>query len=90
MSATTLTLPIVGMSCASCVSTIERALGQLAGVEQVNVSLGAGKARVRYDPSRVGLKQLVKAGLAQVKAELRAPNPTLPPAPCPAAWGPWS
>jgi Cu+-exporting ATPase len=60
MSNTTLNLPIVGMTCASCVSTIERALGHLAGVVEVNVNLGGGKALVRYDPSQVGVGQMVK------------------------------
>jgi Cu+-exporting ATPase len=49
------------MTCASCVSTIERGLGHLAGVEEVTVSLGAGKAQVRYDPSRLQLGHLVEA-----------------------------
>jgi P-type Cu+ transporter len=61
MSNTTLNLPIVGMTCASCVSTIERALGHLAGVVEVNVNLGGGKALVRYNPSQVGVGQMVKA-----------------------------
>jgi Cu+-exporting ATPase len=49
------------MTCASCVSTIERALGHVPGIEDVNVSLGAGKAQVRYDPARMQLGQVVQA-----------------------------
>ena len=61
MSTTTLGLPIVGMSCASCVSTIEKALGGLAGVKGVNVNLGGGKAVVNYDPALVNVPEIIAA-----------------------------
>ena len=50
MSTKQVTLPVQGMSCASCVKTIEGALGNLKGVSQARVNLAAGKATVEYDP----------------------------------------
>lgn len=37
---------IDGMGCEGCVSTVESALKEVAGVERVDVSLEAGEARV--------------------------------------------
>ncbi|XP_029792681.1 copper-transporting ATPase 2 [Suricata suricatta] len=43
-------LQITGMTCASCVSTIERNLQKEAGILSVLVALMAGKAEVKYNP----------------------------------------
>ena len=43
----TLTLPITGMTCASCVSRVERALRQVPGVLDASVNLATNKAQVR-------------------------------------------
>uniref|UniRef100_A0A2K5RMT3 Copper-transporting ATPase 2 n=1 Tax=Cebus imitator TaxID=2715852 RepID=A0A2K5RMT3_CEBIM len=43
-------LQIKGMTCASCVSTIERNLQNKAGILSVLVALMAGKAEIKYDP----------------------------------------
>ena len=40
-------LPIGGMTCASCVSRVERALGKVPGVEAASVNLATERARVR-------------------------------------------
>ncbi|UTL91777.1 heavy metal translocating P-type ATPase [Pseudomonas fluorescens] len=40
----TVELQISGMTCASCVGRVERALGKLAGVEQVSVNLASERA----------------------------------------------
>ncbi|MCK4644891.1 MAG: cation-translocating P-type ATPase, partial [Candidatus Aminicenantes bacterium] len=48
-------LPIVGMSCASCASTIQKGLSGLKGVEQASVNFANSKATVLFQP------QLVKA-----------------------------
>ncbi|MDH0649464.1 heavy metal translocating P-type ATPase [Pseudomonas sp. GD03858] len=42
----TLELQIGGMTCASCAGRIERALGKLAGVEQVSVNLASERAHL--------------------------------------------
>ncbi|HID72137.1 MAG TPA: heavy metal translocating P-type ATPase, partial [Thermoplasmata archaeon] len=54
-------LRISGMTCASCVKTIENALSQLEGVSSVNVNLGAEKAFVLYNPALVTISDIKKA-----------------------------
>jgi Cu+-exporting ATPase len=48
------------MTCANCVSTIERNLRRLEGVEQATVSLASERASVVYDPARVDARRLVE------------------------------
>ena len=55
------TLAVEGMHCASCVSTIEGALGSIEGVEEANVNLANQRARVNYRPERVSLGDLIGA-----------------------------
>jgi len=50
-----LILPVGGMTCASCVAHVEKALRGLDGVFSVNVNLATEKATVEYDPDRVGV-----------------------------------
>ncbi len=54
-------IPIVGMTCASCVSTIEQRLGNMDGVAAISVNLAGGKATVEYDPRRVAVADMVQA-----------------------------
>ena len=56
-----LTLPVEGMTCASCVNRIERFLNKTDGVESAAVNLATERATVRYDASRVGREQIVGA-----------------------------
>lgn len=42
---------IEGMSCASCAQSIEKAVNQLAGVDQANVNLATEKMMVQFDPT---------------------------------------
>jgi cation transport ATPase len=49
-------LAVEGMHCASCVSTIERALSEVPGVTEASVNLGTARAQVRgenLDPRRL-------------------------------------
>ncbi|HWI83524.1 heavy metal translocating P-type ATPase [Ramlibacter sp.] len=50
-AAPTLDLPIGGMTCASCVSRVERALRKVPGVQEATVNLATESARVTYAPS---------------------------------------
>jgi Cu+-exporting ATPase len=54
----TVTIPIVGISCASCVATIERALRQTPGVVSATVNLAAGTAAVEFAPASVAAPDL--------------------------------
>src|SRR6266540_4232096 len=46
----TLTIPIEGMSCASCVAKIEHGLSEVPGVIRASVNLATEKATVDYQP----------------------------------------
>src|SRR5512136_2758999 len=46
----TATLQVTGMTCASCVSHIQEAVGALPGVANVVVNLATSSARVEYSP----------------------------------------
>ena len=56
-----LSLPVQGMTCASCVSHVEGALKELSGVENVVVNLATNKASLTYDPARVTLTDMARA-----------------------------
>lgn len=46
---TTLTLPIEGMTCASCVGRVERAIRKVPGVTDVSVNLATERAEVTFE-----------------------------------------
>jgi len=52
-------IPVTGMTCASCVATIEKGLSKLPGVSQVNVNLATEKASIEYDSKKVDTKALM-------------------------------
>ncbi len=45
-------ISVGGMSCAACVVRVERALGELEGVDQAAVNFATEKAQVRFDPRK--------------------------------------
>jgi Cu+-exporting ATPase len=51
-------LPIEGMTCASCVRRVEKALGRVSGVSQASVNLATERASVAYDATSAGMDQL--------------------------------
>ena len=71
-----LSLPITGMTCASCVSHVEGALRGLPSVREVVVNLGTNKASLKYDPAAVTVAKLHQAvedvgyGVAMVEQTL--------------------
>ncbi len=56
-----LTLPVLGMTCASCQHHVESALRSSAGVESARVDLMAHRASVIFNPAQVTPTQLVEA-----------------------------
>lgn len=69
-----ITLLIKGMTCASCVSAVEKALRSVYGVISVNVNLATEKAVIEYIPTLTGIEDFKKAissvgYTAEVKAE---------------------
>ena len=55
-----LRLPVQGMTCASCVATLEKSLQELEGVERVAVNLASETALVGFQSDRVGLSELTQ------------------------------
>jgi len=55
------TLPILGMTCASCVARVERALRRPPGVLKADVNLATEKATVTFVPGQVSRTDLVAA-----------------------------
>jgi len=55
------TLDIEGMTCASCVRRVEKALSRVDGVEVAAVNLATEVATVSYDPATAGLDSLTAA-----------------------------
>ena len=52
-------LPITGMTCANCVSTVERNLKKVNGVQNARVNLSSERAVVEYDPNHAEVSDLV-------------------------------
>ena len=71
-STNTVTLDISGMTCASCVRRVERALGKVEGVETASVNFAAENARVTLAapvPVEVLVAAVEKAGYAAKPAD---------------------
>jgi len=56
-----ITVPIRGMSCASCVEKVQTALNHVPGVLKASVNFATEKATVEYVPGKVSMKDLAKA-----------------------------
>jgi Cu+-exporting ATPase len=54
-------LPIEGMTCAACVSTVTGAIGHVAGVSNVTVNFSTETASVEYDATQVSVTEITKA-----------------------------
>jgi len=57
----TITLPIGGMTCASCANHVARALKKVPGVLEANVNLATEKATVTYVPGLATMADFKKA-----------------------------
>ncbi|RME07217.1 MAG: copper-translocating P-type ATPase [Bacteroidetes bacterium] len=68
-----LELPLVGMTCANCANTIERALNKVDGVIEATVNFASERAAITYAPGTTSREQLVaavrKAGYDVVETE---------------------
>src|SRR5690625_4590643 len=69
----TKTLNIEGMTCASCVQTVERATNKLQGVTESNVNLATEKLTISYDENAISIKDIQtavdKAGYKAISAD---------------------
>lgn len=57
MTARTLSVP--GISCQHCKMSIEEAVGELAGVDKVEVDISARTVDLSFDEAAVGLDQII-------------------------------
>ena len=53
--------PVTGMTCASCVNRVEKAIGKVAGVELAVVNLATERATVAYDPAATNVSEIAHA-----------------------------
>ena len=58
---TKLTLQIEGMTCASCVKLVEKAIKKSKGVSEANINFATEKATISYNPEKTNSKELIKA-----------------------------
>ncbi len=56
-----LTLPVEGMTCATCASRIERVVNKLPGIESASVNLATERADVIFEEGSVGSAQIAEA-----------------------------
>ena len=57
----TITLPVHGLTCASCVSKVEKGLMATQGVASAKVNLATERATIEYDETKVQPAGLIKA-----------------------------
>lgn len=55
------TLHVNGMTCGHCKESVEGALNEIDGVENVEVNLGNGEVDVTFDETKTTLAQLKEA-----------------------------
>ncbi|MDR3685387.1 MAG: copper-translocating P-type ATPase [Coriobacteriia bacterium] len=55
------TLGLIGMTCSSCATVIEKTLVKVPGVESANVNLASNTGLVEFDPNVVGIDELITA-----------------------------
>ncbi|PHS34213.1 MAG: copper-translocating P-type ATPase [Alkaliphilus sp.] len=71
-------IPIEGMSCMSCVGSIEKALNKQDGVKYIAVNLTTGKAKIKYNSKEVKLSQIKsiieKLGFKVLEIEVEKKN----------------
>lgn len=75
-------LEIEGMTCASCVRRVTKAISRVEGVEDANVNLATETALVHFDPTRTDLAEISaaieKAGYQAVLRSSTVDNPQEP------------
>ncbi|KIM66043.1 hypothetical protein SCLCIDRAFT_1211695 [Scleroderma citrinum Foug A] len=54
------TLRIYGMTCSSCVNTVENGLREIPGVKTATVSLATETAKINFEPGVVGPREIVE------------------------------
>ncbi|MEM7134052.1 MAG: heavy metal translocating P-type ATPase [Chloroflexota bacterium] len=61
-----LTVPVIGMTCANCVKSVERNTKKLDGVDGVNVNFASEKLTFNYDPATTKPQQVLNEVVERV------------------------
>ena len=69
-----LTVPVIGMSCAACQHHVEAALNETAGVKSARVDLMSNRATIVFDPNDATAERLVEA-IRQAGYDAVLPHP---------------
>ena len=72
-----ITLPVKGMSCASCSARIEKKIGKLLGVTSAHVNFAAEVVTIEFDPQKITVGQFPKA-IKKLGFEVPRQNKTFP------------
>ena len=75
MNNQTITLPVEGMTCASCVARVEKTLKKIDGVETANVNLATENVTFSFDPSKTDLAAMATA-VEEAGYKLALPPPS--------------
>ena len=70
-------IPISGMTCATCATTIEKGLSRVEGVSEANVNFGTEKATLLYDPGKVQIGTFIDT-IKDVGYQARVEKATIP------------
>ncbi|HSM75492.1 MAG TPA: heavy metal-associated domain-containing protein, partial [Desulfobacterales bacterium] len=77
MPASSLNIPLAGMTCANCALNIERTVRKLAGVQAASVNFAAERASVTFDPQVISVKEILaqiqRAGFSVPTAKITFP-----------------
>ena len=61
MGSARITLPVEGMTCGACATTVQKRLQQASGVRDAVVNYATGKATIHIDDTQVSVAELVRA-----------------------------
>ncbi len=67
MSEQQLTFPVMGMTCANCVASVERSSKKAEGVVAANVNFASERVTITYDPDVTDSKEVTENVIARVK-----------------------
>ena len=67
MATNTLTVPVLGMTCANCVAAVERNAKKVDGVDGANVNYASEKLTVEYDPATMPSAEVLADVIARVE-----------------------
>jgi P-type Cu+ transporter len=56
-----LSLPVEGMTCASCVARVEKSIKKIEGIKNVSVNLATEKATFEFEPGKANVEDVAKS-----------------------------